>query len=69
MEDYQRYSRVRSAGSSRGNMADFPVAMAYVPWQQWNTLYDLEKGLETGTIFPELNRPFLGVRNVKGGCK
>ncbi|MDE6960350.1 MAG: spore coat associated protein CotJA [Lachnospiraceae bacterium] len=45
---------------------EFPVAMAYVPWQRWHTVYDLEKGLSTGTIFPELNKPFLGVR---GGCR
>ena len=45
---------------------EFPVAMAYVPWQRWETLYDPEKGLECGTIFPELNKPFLGVR---GGCR
>ena len=45
---------------------DFPVAMAYVPWQRWNTVYDLERALCTGTIFPELDKPFLGVR---GGCR
>ena len=46
--------------------ASFPIAMAYVPWQRWGTLYDPEKGLECGTIFPDLNKPFLGVR---GGCR
>lgn len=30
--------------------------------QYWNAVYDLEKGLAYGTIFPELNKPFLGVR-------
>ena len=44
----------------------FPLAMAYVPWQQWNQTYDLDRGLAAGTIFPELDKPFLGVR--KGGC-
>ncbi len=34
------------------------LAFAYVPFQQWpEKLYDLEKGLEAGTIFPELNQP------------
>ena len=37
-------------------------AMAYVPFQQYNstTLYTPEKGLESGTIFPELDKPFFG---------
>lgn len=47
-------------------MDNYPVAMAYVPWQQWHTVYDLERALSCGTIFPELNKPFRGVR---GGCR
>lgn len=41
-----------------------PLAMAYVPWQQWTTTYDMEEGFSAGTIFPELDLPFLG-----GACK
>lgn len=41
-------------------------AMAYVPWQYWDQTYDLEKALQCGTIFPELNKPFSGKR---GGCR
>lgn len=37
-----------------------PLAMAYVPWQKWNQTYDPCKALEIGTIFPELNLPYLG---------
>ncbi len=66
MEDYQRFSPSRPQGPGFGRPDNFPVAMAYVPWQRWNTVYDLEKGLPIGTIFPELNKPFLGVR---GGCR
>lgn len=34
------------------------LAFAYVPFQKWpEKLYDLEKGLVAGTIFPELNQP------------
>lgn len=36
------------------------VAMAYIPFQQFNTVYEPEQGFEMGTIFPELNKPFLG---------
>ena len=37
-------------------------AMAYVPYQQYKTIYSAEKGLENGTIFPELDKPFLGTK-------
>ena len=37
-----------------------PIAMAYVPWQHWKDVYDLCEGLEKGTIFPELYKPFIG---------
>lgn len=36
----------------------YPVAMAYVPWQQWQTTYAPERGLVQGTIFPELDLQF-----------
>lgn len=45
--------------------ADMPIAMAYVPWQKWKNLYDPAKALESGTIFAELDKPFLG----KGGMR
>ena len=38
------------------------VAMAYVPFQQYNTVYPAEQGFDNGTIFPELNKPFYGRR-------
>ena len=44
---------------------NMPIAMAYVPWQIWRDIYDAEKGFACGTIFQELNKPFLG----KGGVK
>ena len=34
------------------------VAMAYVPWQQWQTTYAPERGLVQGTIFPDLDLQF-----------
>ncbi|MCM1254050.1 MAG: spore coat associated protein CotJA [Clostridium sp.] len=41
----------------------FPVAMAYVPWQRLTNIYeDLDEALLNGTIFPELNKPFMGRR-------
>lgn len=47
-------------------LEQFPVAMAYVPWQHFDKMYeDLEKAFNVGTIFPELNKPFTGRRCVK----
>lgn len=44
---------------------NYQIAMAYVPWQQFDKIYDdLEKAFMTGTIFPELNKPFTGRRCV-----
>lgn len=40
------------------------LAMAYVPWQHWGKLYDLNQGFMEGTIFADLNKPFRGT----GGC-
>ena len=36
------------------------LAMAYVPWQKWENMYDDEMALEMGTAFPSLNLPFCG---------
>lgn len=35
-------------------------AMSYVPWQEWKDIYCFEEALERGTIFKELDKPFLG---------
>ena len=41
-----------------------PLAMAYVPMQRWKNTYEPAEGWHRGTIFPELDKPFLG----GGGC-
>ena len=35
-----------------------PLAMAYVPMQQWSEVYDEAEAFHAGTLFPELNLPF-----------
>ena len=35
-----------------------PLAMAYVPFQQWGEVYNDEEALCRGTIFPDLDLPF-----------
>lgn len=41
-----------------------PIAMAYVPFQKWEKPYDKDTGLARATIFPSLDKPFIG----KGGA-
>lgn len=44
---------------------EFPVGMAYVPWQHMTTIFEnLEEAFMIGTIFPELDKPFTGRRCV-----
>lgn len=45
------------------------VTMAYVPWQKWSNLYDLNKGFHIGTIFPCLNKPFEECAVNRGGFR
>ena len=35
-----------------------PLAMAYVPYQEFEDLYDASAALENGTLFKNLNFPF-----------
>lgn len=42
----------------------FPVGMTYVPWQRWQNIYNTEEALMIGTIFQDLDYPWL----VGGGC-
>ena len=37
-----------------------PLAMAYVPMQQFGEMYSPEVALERGTLFPEHDLPFEG---------
>ncbi len=42
------------------------LAMAYVPYQNAGKLYSAEHGIETGTLFPELNKPFKAYQWKRG---
>lgn len=43
----------------------YPIGMGYVPWQTFKDIYDPERGLEAGTIFAELEKPFWGRRGFR----
>ena len=46
------------------NMPKLPcnmvIAMAYVPWQEFKNISNLKDGYHNGTIFKDLDKPFIG---------
>ena len=57
-----------NTGSDGCNDLDsLPLAMAYVPFQKWETPYEGSLGLQRGTIFPSLDLPFIGEEAVPRG--
>lgn len=66
MSEYRSQTMPCSRENSGDNMRNFALAMAYVPWQRWNQTYELKKAMCAGTIFPELDKRFLGKR---GDCR
>ena len=47
------------------NLSGMALAMSYVPIQQWEAPYDENTALCRGTIFPALDKPFLGTEDEK----
>ncbi|MDY2590423.1 MAG: spore coat associated protein CotJA [Agathobacter sp.] len=43
------------------------LAIANVLWQQFDKTYEPDKALKIGTIFPELDKPFVGRKHMEGG--
>ncbi len=61
--------RIREAEMGNGGeLSALPdttvLAMSYVPFQTNTNMYDIAEGFTRGTVFPELDKPFLG-----GKCK
>ncbi len=61
MENMQRgYRPAAQTRSAQDNaQKTLPVLATLVP-QQLNAVYDTDKALERGTLFPELDKPWLG---------
>lgn len=49
----------------------YPLASVYAPYQEFRALYDKETALKQGTVFSELDLPFMGasVANKGGSCR
>lgn len=52
------FQRPNCPGTVYGPLESYPLGMAYVPWQRWQQTYPLDRALQRGTIFPELDLPF-----------
>ena len=66
MNQYQEPSCSRGCRPQNSDpLKGMEIAMAYVPWQHWKEIYEPCRALENGTIFMELDKPFLG----KGGVR
>lgn len=63
--DYMQQPMTPPCYNANDSLDDMPVAMAYVPWQKWQQIYEPCQALQRGTIFKELDKPFLG----RGGRK
>lgn len=44
----------------------FPLASVYAPVQAFHKLYDQDTALSRGTVFQELDLPFMGMSVTKG---
>lgn len=47
------------------NPALLSLAMGFVPYQSWETPYETDVALQRGTIFPSLDKPFIGEEAVR----
>lgn len=43
-------------------LKNLPIAMAYVPFQKIEKVFTEEEALKSGTLFTNLDKPFLGKR-------
>ena len=47
---------------------EYPLASVYAPLQSWRRLYDCETALQRGTLFEELDLPFVCGEMNGGKC-
>ena len=58
----------RHAQRKSWGLEEYPLASVFAPLQQWRSIYDLDNGFGRGTIFKELDLPFLCGERKGGGC-
>ena len=60
--DMNEFCKAENGRASVQPVDHMGPTMGYIPWQRWEEIYDMEKGLCQGTIFPNLDKPFKGGR-------
>ncbi len=55
-----RMEQQKPASASKWGLVGYPLASVYAPLQEWRDTYDEEMALQHGTLFHELDKPFLG---------
>ena len=48
-------------------LTGYPLAMVYSPIQEFHNMYEIDTALHQGTVFKELDLPFMGMSVTKGG--
>ena len=48
-------------------LVGYPLAMVYSPVQEFHNMYEIDVALHQGTVFKELDLPFMGMSVTKGG--
>ena len=63
--------QTQNQGRETWGLENYPLASVYAPLQRFQNLYDKETALQHGTIFAELDLPFMGqtVANKGGACR
>ena len=63
MKECMQKNYMRNNQNSMDALGQFPIAMAYVPWQHATRVYEnLDEAFQKGTIYPDLYKPFDGRR-------
>ena len=60
---YNDYNRNHYIDNNQSD-DDKSLAMVYIPFQKWQKLYSEEVALNRGTLFSELDKPFIGEEAV-----
>ena len=58
--NYGVREKAENSGCHTWGLKNYPLAMVYVPLQEFDELYDLETALNEGTVFKKFDLPFKG---------
>lgn len=62
---YANYRQPNECSDHDDVLDGLALAMAYVPWQNWECPFEIENVLCHGTIFPQLDKPFCRIGGTR----